>query len=264
MVSIALNGAAGRMGRILIGLVHSGPDCELVCALEKTGHPALGQDVGVLAGIGDTGVPLTEEMSGAPDVLVDFSFPEASVARALQCAEIGTAVVIGTTGLTHDHVRTLRQQVAARVPLLQAPNMSVGVNLLFSLVGQVAKVLGPDYDIEIIEFHHRLKKDAPSGTAAKLARLACEAMGWDPEEALCHGREGIVGERPRAQIGIHAVRGGDIVGDHTVLFASEGERIELTHRASSREVFARGALRAAKFLAGKEPGIYEMKDVLLA
>ena len=262
MVRIAVNGAAGRMGRRIICLLTEEKDCELACALERQGHPDLGKDAGLLAGIGELGIPLTDRISGKPNVLLDFSAPEATLARALECARLGTAVVIGTTGLSEEQKHRIQLEVASVVPVLVASNMSLGVNVLLRLVGEVARALGEQYDIEIIETHHRRKKDAPSGTALALAERLCRALHWKPEEALTYGRSGMVGERPRRQLGMHAVRGGDVVGDHTVIFAGEGERIELTHRASSRDVFARGAIRAARFLNGKAPGLYSMEDML--
>jgi len=186
----------------------------------------------------------------------------AFLARAVECAELGTAVVVGTTGFSDEQRRTFEREVASKVPVLIAPNMSVGMNLLFELVAEVAGVLGEEYDIEIVEMHHRRKKDAPSGTALKLAERICERMSWHAGEVLLGGRHGMVGERPRRQLAVHAVRGGDVVGDHMVIFAGQGERIELIHRATSRDVFARGALRAARFLVGRPPGLYGMKDVL--
>ena len=258
----AVNGAAGAMGRRIISLLSDMPECRLVCALERADHPLLGQDAGVLAGTGTLGVPLTAKLGGEPDVLLDFSAPESTMARARECAAAGTAVVIGTTGLHKEQVARLTEEVATRVPLLITPNMSIGVNLLFRLAVDVARTLGDGYDIEIVEAHHRRKKDAPSGTAAELARRICEALGRDPAAVLRFGREGICGPRTPDEIGIHAVRGGDIVGDHTVIFAADGERVELVHKASSRDVFARGAIRAAMFLAGRKPGLYSMQDVL--
>lgn len=262
MIQIAVNGAAGRMGRRIVALLQEQEGCCLACALEMAGHAEVGNDAGLLAGVGELGVPVTETISGTPDVLVDFSVPESAVARAAECAGLGVAVVIGTTGLSEGQVQAIETDVALSVPVLIAPNMSVGVNVLFRLVEEVAAALGEDYDVEIVEMHHRRKKDAPSGTALALARSVCRGHGWDPGEVLSFGRQGMTGERPRRQLAIHAVRGGDVAGDHTVIFAGEGERLELTHRASNRDVFVRGALRAAMFLAGKPPGLYSMKDVL--
>jgi len=262
VIKTGVAGASGRMGRRLISLLAEQSDCALACAVERPGHPDLGKDAGLVAGVSELGVPVTEQIRGEPDVLLDFSAPDASVGRATECAALGIAVVLGTTGLSPEQVQGLERDVGAKVPLLIAPNMSVGVNLLLELVGQVAQVLGEQYDVEIVETHHRGKKDAPSGTALKLATTICQAFGWEPEQVLNYGRHGAVGERPRRQLAVHAVRGGDVAGDHTVIFAGEGERIELTHRASSRDVFALGAIRAARFLVGRPPGLYSMKDVL--
>lgn len=262
MPAIAVNGAAGRMGRRIISLLAKAPDSQLVCALERAEHPQLGLEAGQLAGAGDLGVKIGEEITGSPDVLIDFSSPQGCLGRAHQCAEKGIGLVIGTTGFSAEQNREIEQQLAQKIPVLKAPNMSLGVNLLFRLVREVASSLGEEYDVEIVESHHRRKKDAPSGTAQKLAESACEALQWDPQEAITYGREGLTGERPAQQLCIHAVRGGDIVGEHTVMFAGEAERIELTHRASGRDLFARGALRAARFIAEQPPGLYDMQDVL--
>lgn len=261
-MKVAVNGAAGAMGRRIVALLAGTQDCRLVCALERPDHPALGQDAGLLAGVGALGVSLTAELGAEPDVLLDFSAPDSAMARVRECAAAGTAVVVGTTGLSDEQMRELKEEIAPRVPLLVAPNMSIGVNLLFRLAGEVARALGGGYDIEIVEAHHRRKKDAPSGTARELARRVCAALGRDPEVVLRFGREGLCGPRSADEIGVHAIRGGDVVGDHTVIFAAEGERLELVHKAGSRDVFARGAIRAAMFLAGREPGLYSMQDVL--
>ena len=261
MIRIAVNGAAGRMGRRLVALASEEPDLEVVAALECDGHTHLGRDAGELAGCGRLDLPLSAEWDAAADVLIDFSSPAGMVARLDAAAAKGAALVIGTTGCTEEE-RGRIADVADRVPVLHAPNMSVGVNLLFQLVGKVAAALGDEYDIEIVEAHHRFKKDAPSGTALRLAERICAATGRDMAGDLVHGREGAVGERTQREIGIHAVRGGDIVGDHTVVFSTLGERIEVTHRAHTRDTFARGALRAARFLVGKPPGMYGMEDVL--
>ncbi len=260
-MKIAVNGAAGTMGRRLIGAIIQADDCELVAALECAGHPRLGQDAGKLAGVGKLGVAMSSELDGGPDVLIDFSLPEGTMLRARECAERRVAMVIGTTGLSEEQRASIEADTATRVPVLVAPNMSVGVNLLFCLAELAAGALPAGYDVEIVESHHRRKVDAPSGTALELARRLCGALGRS-EDVLLHGRQGRVGRRTAEEIAIHAVRAGDIVGEHTVLFATEGERIELTHRASSRDVFARGALEAARFLLGKPPRLYSMADVL--
>ncbi|KPK65527.1 MAG: 4-hydroxy-tetrahydrodipicolinate reductase, partial [Planctomycetes bacterium SM23_32] len=222
---VAVNGAAGAMGRQVIGAVARSGDCQLVAALERSDHPDLGKDAGLLAGVGPLGVALSAELAGEPDVLVDFSAPESAVSRARQCAARGVALVIGTTGLSDQQTAVIEQEAAARVPVLVAPNMSLGVNLLFQLAEQAALALGGGFDVEIVEAHHRRKKDAPSGTAMELSRRLCAALGRDADSDVRHGRRGAVGPRAPEEIGIHAVRGGDIVGDHTVIFAGEGERL---------------------------------------
>lgn len=263
MITIAINGACGRMGSRLIQLVREDSDLKLVAALERQGHPSLGADIGQLHGCGTLGVPLTEALTGKADVLIDFTVPESTVARAAQCAERGVAMVIGTTGLTDEQKKAI-ERATHRVPCFMAPNMSVGVNLLFDVAAQVAKALGQEYDIEIVEAHHRFKKDAPSGTALKLAEKIAQATGRDLAQDAVYGRHGITGERKRKEIGVHAVRCGDVVGDHTVIFCTLGERIELIHRAHTRDTFCRGALRAARFIVGKPPRLYSMEDLLRA
>jgi len=261
MIRVAINGAAGRMGKRLVALCTEEADIAVAAALDARGHPMLGRDAGEAAGVGSLGVPIECDWNGDVDVMIDFSSPEGAMTRLKECIERVTAMVIGTTGLTPEQ----EARVAAageKIAVLQAPNMSVGVNLLFNLVGEVAKALGDAYDIEIVEAHHRFKKDAPSGTALRLAERICSATGRDAATDLVHGREGTVGERTRREIGIHAVRGGDIVGDHAVSFTTLGERIELIHRAHTRDTFAHGAIRAARFVAGKPAGNYCMNDVL--
>ena len=262
MVRVGVNGAAGRMGRRIVALVAEQKNLQVVCALERPGHPDLGKDAGLLAGIQELGVKVGEGVQGSPQVLIDFSVPESTMRRAAEAASRGVGLVIGTTGLSDEQLARIKREVASKVPVLMAPNMSIGMNVLFRVAGQVAAALGEGYDIEIVEMHHRRKKDAPSGTALRLAEGICEAVSWSPKDVLIYGREGITGERPGRQIAVLAVRGGDVAGDHTVIFAGEGERIELTHRASNRDVFAHGAIRAARFIAGKPPGLYGMKDVL--
>jgi 4-hydroxy-tetrahydrodipicolinate reductase len=210
--------------------------------------------------VGPIGVPIAEKLGVEAGVLLDFSSPDGAADRACECAERGLPVVVGTTGLTDDQLGRI-EEASARVAVLVAPNMSVGVNVMFELVAQTARALGDGYDIEVVEMHHRRKKDAPSGTALELARRLCDALGRD-ESQLIFGREGAAGPRTPQEIAVHAVRGGDVVGEHTVIFAGDGERIELTHRASSRDVFVHGALRAARFLAGQPAGLYSMRDLL--
>ena len=261
MIRIAVNGAAGRMGRRLVALASAEPDMTVVAALDAPGHPLLGRDAGELAGIGSLNLPLQTEWGQDADVLIDFSSPDGALARLKECVQRKTPALIGATGLT-DQQKAQIAAAADTIPVLLAPNMSVGVNLLCNLVGEVAKALGQDYDIEITEAHHRFKKDAPSGTALRLAEKICETTGRRIAADLVHGRHGQVGERTPREIGIHALRGGDIVGDHTVTFTALGERIELTHRAHTRDTFVRGALRAARFLAPQPPGAYTINHVL--
>ena len=261
MVRLLINGAAGRMGKHLVALAAQDPELRLVAAFERPDHPDLGKDAGAVAGIEPLGVEIAARGPVEADVAVDFSSRESSLEMLRWCPEQGIALVVGTTGLGEEGTALL-EAAARRIPCLMAPNMSLGVNLLFSLVGRVAAALGDDYDVEIIEAHHRYKRDAPSGTALRLGERVAEALGRSLEEVAVHGRHGLVGERPRPEIGFHAVRAGDIVGEHTVVFGGVGERVELRHVATSRETFARGALRAAKFLVGKPPGAYSMADVL--
>jgi len=262
-LKVAVLGAAGRMGQTLVRCIGRVPALKLAGALEADQCPLLGKDAGLVAGIADIGVALTADTRKTfqkADVLIDFSFPSIGARHAVMASDLKKPLVLGTTGLNAAEAEVVRK-ASARVPIVWAPNMSLGVNLLFAMVRKVAGILA-DYDIEIIELHHRHKKDAPSGTALRLAESAAAARGQALASVAAHGRQGLVGERPAAEIGLHAVRGGDIVGDHTVLFAAEGERLELTHRASSRECFAMGALRAAGWAASQPPGLYSMLDVL--
>jgi len=259
---IAVPGAAGRMGRMLIRLVSENPALQLGVATERVGSPAIGQDAGLLAGVSPLGLRVVAaDAELTADVVIDFTAPGATAGLVQRAAEAGLGVVVGTTGLGDDE-RTAIESAAERVPIVWAANMSLGVNVLFGLLRQAAAILGDDYDVEIVEAHHRHKKDSPSGTALAIAGVLADALARDPSKDLRHGREGNVGPRERREIGIHAMRGGDIVGDHTVYFCGIGERLELTHRASSRETFARGALRAAEWLRDRDPGLYDMQDVL--
>ncbi|MCA1960127.1 MAG: 4-hydroxy-tetrahydrodipicolinate reductase [Desulfomonile sp.] len=263
-MKIAVSGAAGRMGRRIIAFAHEHPAAEIVGALENEGNPSLGKDVGELAGIGTIGVSVTDDVDkvvAACDVLVDFSTPEASLAHAKAAASAGKAIVVGTTGFSPTQKDEILD-VGRSTRFLMAPNMSMGVNLLFDLVDRVARALGDEYDVEIVESHHRLKKDAPSGTAVKLAEVIAQALGRDLSSVGVYGRKGMVGERTPQEIGVMALRGGDIVGEHTVMFATNGERVELIHRAHSRDAFAKGALQAALWLVSRPVGVYDMQDVL--
>jgi 4-hydroxy-tetrahydrodipicolinate reductase len=254
-------GASGRMGCRIIGLLQETPGVRLAAALDRPDHPRLGEDAGTLAGIGPLGCPL---VAGPPapgthlDVLIDFSSPEASLAAARWCVDHGTALVVGTTGF-EPHQRRELETAAHGVPLLIASNFSVAVNLLFRLVGIAAKAIGDQADIEIVERHHHFKKDAPSGTALTLAETAAKAIGT---HRFVHGRHGVTGERPKGEIGLHALRTGDNPGEHTVVFGLMGECLELSHRALNRDGFARGAIEVARWIAGKPAGRYTMDDFL--
>lgn len=261
-ISLGITGAAGRMGRRLIALAAEQPDVfELVAAIDTPTSPELGKDAGTLAGVAPNGIAITATLTGAPQVMIDFSAPAATRTLLQQCTEKNIAMLIGTTGLTpDDHVLI---DVAARtIPVLQATNTSLGVNVLLNVAAQVARLLGADYDIEIVEAHHNQKKDAPSGTALSLAESICRATGRDIHRDLTHGRVGHDALRKKGTIGMHAVRMGDVVGEHTIYFATAGERIELKHIASNRDTLARGALRAATFVATAKPGRYTMADAL--
>jgi len=262
-VPVVIAGAAGRMGRMLVALAAADPGLRLTAGIEAPGHRDLGADLGRLAGIADVGVPLTAELPSELEggVVVEFTAPEPSLAHLRAAGERGLAVVLGTTGFTAAQEREI-DEATRRVACVQAPNMSLGVTVLLDLVEEAARRLGPGFDIEVSETHHRKKEDAPSGTALALARAAVAGRGGRFEDWAVYGREGIVGERPGEQIGVLALRGGDVVGDHTVHFYGTGERVELTHRAQSREAFAAGALRAAAWVSGRPPGRYSMRDVL--
>jgi len=263
-IELVVAGAAGRMGTRIVALARESSDLRVGAALEAPGHPALGADAGELAGGGKLGVALGGDAAAAltrSRVLVEFSVPAASLEHLRLVAAAGARAVIGTTGFS----AAQRDEIAAlarRVPIMLAPNMSVAVTLAFKLLPIMARALGDDYDVEITEIHHRFKKDAPSGTAVRMAEIVAEALGRDLRKAGVYGREGLPGERTRQEIGVMSLRSGDVVGEHTVSFGTLGERLELTHRAHSRDTFARGALRAARWIAGQPPGLYSMADVL--
>jgi 4-hydroxy-tetrahydrodipicolinate reductase len=258
---IALVGVNGRMGRALVQAIQEDQQAALSAAFVRSGSSLVGADAGEVAGTGRVGIALASHFDATQfDTLIDFTRPQASLAYMDACVLAGKPMVIGTTGFSVPELDAMAQ-AAKHIPIVFAPNFSVGVNLLLGLVAQAAKVLH-DYDIEIIEAHHRHKVDAPSGTALRLGQAAAEALGRDLTACAVYGREGITGERPRDQIGFATVRGGDVVGDHTVLFAGMGERVELTHKASSRLTFAQGAVRAAHWLQSREAGLYDMQDVL--
>ncbi len=262
-MKIAIAGSAGRMGRTLIEAVLSNEDLKLSAALEVAGSPHLGKDAGEVVGCA-TGVAISADYAAgiaASDCLIDFTRPEGSLVHLDACLLSGTNMVIGTTGFTGEGKQRIAD-AANRIAIVFAPNMAVGVNAAFKLAEVAAKILGDAYDVEIIEAHHRHKVDAPSGTALKLGEVVAAALGRDLKSCAVYGREGNTGERDAKSIGFHAIRGGDIVGEHTVIFAGSGERVEVTVRSQSRMTYAVGALRAARFLGGKAPGLYDMQDVL--
>lgn len=264
VVGVVVCGAGGRMGRRLVALAHADPGLAVAGAIEAEGSDAVGHDAGEVAGVGPIGVPIGTDLAAvtAPaHVVVDFSIPAATVLHAEIAADRGAALVVGTTGLAPEEDRRLRA-AAGRTRAVIAANYSIGIAVLAELVAVAARRLDPSFEIEIVEMHHHDKRDAPSGTALALGRAAAAARGHPFEGATVLAREGLVGARSPGEIGIVALRGGDVVGDHTVVLAGLGERLELTHRAQSRDCLVRGALRAAAWVAGRPPGIYGMRDVL--
>ncbi len=264
MINVTVAGAAGRMGSRIAALCIEHPEIKLVGAFERKGHEKIGEDIGTITGKGHLDIPIVDDIRAVidkTDVLIDFTSVGSTLHNLKVAVEAKKAMVIGTTGFGKEDLGEIKA-LAQNIPCVMAPNMSVGVNLLFKILADVAKVLGDDYDIEIIEAHHRMKKDAPSGTALKMAQVVAEALGRNLEEVAIYARKGLIGQRSSKEIGIQSIRAGDIVGEHTVLFGGLGERIEITHRASSRDTFARGAVRAALWIYGKEPGLYDMLDVL--
>jgi 4-hydroxy-tetrahydrodipicolinate reductase len=260
MTKIAITGAAGRMGRRIAALAVESGQFEIVAAMEAAGNPALGKDVGELAGGAPLGVKVAAGLEGTPEVIVDFSGPEGTSQYVEVCRKRKIAMVIGTTGLKLSQQAAVAD-AASVVPVVQAANMSVGINVLLKIVGQVAKVLGSDYDIEISEQHHRFKKDAPSGTAIALAKAICAALGKDVGESMVYGRGGQSPRKP-GEIGMHALRIGDTVGEHSVCYGNLGETITISHSMHTRDPLVRGALRAAQWVAGRKPGLYTMAEVL--
>ncbi len=262
-LKVVIAGCSGRMGHALLETVFADTDLVLHGALDRPGNPNLGRDAGEQLGKA-SGVVVTSDIDSAlkdADVLVDFTRPEASMQYLEACQKAGVGVVIGTTGFAAEQ-KTAIEAAAKNIPIVFAPNMSVGVTLLINLVEQAAKVLKDGYDIEVVEMHHRHKVDAPSGTALRLGEAAAHGIGQDLKDCAIYAREGVTGEREAGKIGFATLRGGDVVGDHTVMFAGTGERVEITHKASSRATFAVGALRAAKFLSDKSSGLFDMQDVL--
>jgi len=258
MARIVVTGIAGRMGREIAHAIHESAEARFVAGTVRKGGNAVELAEKLDLPVDDS---LEAALDRGADAVIDFTTPEATLAHARICAARGTALVVGTTGLAPEQKAELAAH-AQKIPLVFAPNMSVGVNLLFNLAALAARTLGDAYDVEIVEAHHKHKKDAPSGTALRLAEVVAEALGRDLDQVANYGRHGNIGARPATEIGIQTVRGGDVVGEHTLYFLGEGERIELTHRASSRGAFARGAVRAAIWAAGRAPGLYDMQDVL--
>lgn len=258
---LAVTGAAGRMGKRIISLAIDEGCLRIIAAVERADHPDIGKDAGLVAAAGCIGVKLAPDYPPAADVMVDFSTPQATLDCLEYCRNHQVPLVIGTTGLGESPLEKIRT-ASIEIPILQSTNMSVGMNVLFSLAGELASLLGEDYDIEIVEAHHRFKKDAPSGSALSLAQNMAAATGRDWPGCLVTGRSGKEALRQKNTIGIHAVRAGDIVGEHSIIFGTCGETVTLSHTAHSRDTFARGALRAAWWLIGKKPGLYSMADVL--
>ncbi len=260
---IAIAGASGRMGRMLIEAVLAAPDCLLAGALDIADSPALGQDAGAFAGR-STGVTITSDLRqglAQAQLLIDFTRPEGTLAHLAVCRTLGVKAVIGTTGFTPAQKAEITDH-AGQIALMMAPNMSVGVNVMLKLLDQAARALNTGYDIEVVEAHHRHKVDAPSGTALQIGEVLAHALGRDLKDCAVYARHGVTGERDPSSIGFATIRGGDIVGDHTVLFAGTGERIEISHKSSSRATYAQGSLRAARFLASRDRGLFDMNDVL--
>lgn len=261
---VAITGAAGRMGRMLVQAIQETEGLTLGAAFERPGLTLLGSDAGELAGLGKLGVTLSDDIAGHLDdfdTLVDFSVPESTLAALVQCQAAGKRLVIGTTGFDEAGLAKIRE-ASNHIAIFMAPNMSVGVNLVFKLLEVAATIMGDSADVEIIEAHHKHKVDAPSGTAVRMGEIVADALGRNLPDVAVYGREGITGARDPKTIGFETIRAGDIVGDHTVLFAGAGERIEITHRAHSRMNFAQGAMRAVQFLADQSGGLHDMQDAL--
>lgn len=264
VLNIAVTGAAGRMGRALIAACDLNQNTRLSAAVERPGNTLVGSDAGDLAGLGPLNIEVTDSLERVTDsfeTLIDFTSPQSTLQNLDTCARYGRNIVIGTTGIDDDGKRKIRE-ASGKIGIVFAPNMSVGVNLCLKLLDTAARILGDEVDIEIIEAHHRHKVDAPSGTAIRMGEVVAAALGRDLGDCAVYGREGITGARERNTIGFETIRAGDIVGDHTVLFAAEGERVEITHKASSRMTFANGAVRAANWLQQQPAGLYDMQDVL--
>ncbi|HDR15258.1 MAG TPA: 4-hydroxy-tetrahydrodipicolinate reductase [Desulfobacteraceae bacterium] len=264
MIEVVIAGAAGRMGKRLVRAAAGSNEVVVEAAFERQDHPFVGEDAGVAAGIGVMGVPISaslDEAVGKGKVLIDFTVPEASMKHLHAAAEKGVAAVVGTTGFSAEMLADIRE-MSRRIACVLSPNMSVGMNIMFKAAGELAAALGHGYDLEIVETHHRLKKDAPSGTAMRLAEVLAGVTGRNIEEAGVYARKGIIGARSEEEIGVQSLRGGDVTGEHSVFFLGIGERLELTHRAHNRDNFAHGALRAAVWVVDRPAGLYDMQDVL--
>jgi 4-hydroxy-tetrahydrodipicolinate reductase len=264
MIKAIVMGAGGRMGGRISALIAAAEGIEAVAAVEMTGHPAVGKDLGEILGLGKSGKTIVDDLKkviDGGDVIIDFTHHESSLQNLAQAAKKGKPIVIGTTGFTADELKKAKA-FAKRCPCVLAPNMSVGVNVMFKVLENVATILGNDYDVEIVEAHHNLKKDAPSGTAMKMAQIIAGALNRKLDVEGVYTRKGMIGERSKTEIGIQTLRGGDIVGEHNVMFVTNGERLEFIHRAHSRDNFARGAIRAARWVINQKNGLYDMQDVL--
>ena len=264
MTKAIVAGAAGRMGERIIRMIHHGRDITLAAAFERPDHPSVNLDAGQVSGTGDTGIKIAgslKEVIGLGEVLIDFTAPQATLENIRMASSHGLSMVIGTTGITGDTLKEVTD-LARTIRCVMAPNMSVGVNVMLRIAGEMARMLGKDFDMEILEVHHNLKKDAPSGTAVRLAQVLAESMDRDLEKVAVYERKGIIGERKDEEIGIQSLRAGDITGEHTVMFGGIGERLELIHRAQNRDNFARGAVRAAVWIVKQPMGLYDMQDVL--
>jgi len=262
-VRIAVFGAGGKMGCAIVRAIAAAQGAELTAAIERAEYPNLGTDIAGIAGLPSSTVRVVDQRpaKGAADVWIDFSSPSAAVPNAQAAAAVGAAIVIGTTGVSAEDKAKIAE-IAKTIPIVLTPNMSMGVNVMLKLVADAARMLGPGYDIEIVETHHRAKRDAPSGTALRLGEAVAEASGRDLAKVARYDRHGDIGPRTQTEIGMQTLRGGDVFGDHTVFFFGQGDRVEITHRASSRDTFAHGAVRAALWLAGKPAGLFDMRDVL--
>jgi 4-hydroxy-tetrahydrodipicolinate reductase len=263
-VRVAVAGASGKMGGRIVHLVHQSDDLEIAGGLERAGHPAIGKDVGEVVGLGLIGVPLVDDLKTLMpqlDLLFEFTVPEASIEHLRLMADHGKAMVLGTTGFTAAQLTEIRS-LAQRMPLFMAPNMSPAINVMYKLIADAARLLGADFDVEIVEAHHRYKVDAPSGTAARMAEVLAQTLDRNLEKVGVYGRHGIVGQRKDDEIAVLSIRAGDLTGDHTVMFGGIGERLEIIHRTQSRDAFGRGALRAARWIIHQKPGLYDMQDLL--